>query len=1368
MRTYLLICLLLLGYYGTAQQALQKNHYSIINKDFEFTLPYEKALEHTQLDNLRYLDSRRQVPVEGTKIIIELFSAQELFTSYGKPISPFTAKKSVVEEPIKFKLSANNYFLLTTPNSSLNEQQTTTNIKIAAKETVTNFGSTLFDSGGANGNYADNETYVRTIYSDNGESPYLDFNLFSVENHFDVMYIYDGPNATSELIGAYTGGTNPKIVQASGSYLTVVFISDGSNNRAGWSALVGRGTPHASLPSPMAANTCAQAAPFCANNNPNGITFPASTDGTNTPGQGPSAEVGPSYGCLSSTPNPAWYYLQVANSGNLVLTVAGSLNNDVDFICWGPFTSPTAPCTASLTGSCAGDHSCTGNIVDCSYSTSATETCTIPNGIVGQYYLLLITNFEDMPQNINLNQTGGTGSTNCNIVSCGVTATNTGPYCVGATINLNAATTNTTATTYAWAGPGGYSAIGQSVTIPNSTLAMSGTYSVTGTTGGTVTCVATTTVTVATATPPTVASTTICAGSPGTLTATGTATSYTWSTGATTATMTDSPVTTTVYTVTGSVGTCTAAATATITAVTYTPTATPTVTSATICAGSPGTLTATGAATSYTWSTGATTAAMTASPLTTTVYTVTGSVGTCTATTTATITAVTYTPTATPTVTSTTICAGSPGTLTATGAATSYTWNTGATTATMTASPLTTTVYTVTGSVGTCTAATTATITAVTYTPTATPTVTPVTICAGATGTLTATGSATSYTWSTGATTATITDNPAATMVYTVTGSVGTCTAAATATITVVANPTLATVNSNTICLGNSVTLATSGATTYSWSPATGLSSTNTGTVTANPTNNTTTYTITGTAGTCSATPITTTVTVVSAITPTVTSNTPCATKTLTINCNPGGYIKYLWSGPGGYSSVAQNPTIPGVAVAASGTYTLVVTDAAGCINSAIVSATVNPLPFVVGGVSPACLNFPITFSATPGFASYAWSGPGGYTSSSQAPIITNATYANQGSYTVTVVDGITGCTNSNSNTTDPIIVIVNSPPTITVTNTTVCVLTTGTLTANSTHPNTTYSWTPSIELNTNIGNPVLVTPSVVAPTIYTITGQDANGCVDTTTAMVNVNGPPTVNILPAVIKGCTPQSATYTATSTSGVSDYNWSFGNGQSSTTALPSVLYSIAGTYMVKLTLTDANNCKSTATASVIAYPVPVADFNYTPDPASILDPTVTFLNATSGVEITNYSWNFGDSLNTSIDTTTTPQHTYLHVGSYPVTLIVLDANGCSDTVVKMVIIEQDFALFVPNSFTPNGDGKNEIFKAEGEGITDFKMYIFDRWGNKIFTTTDINIGWDGRINDKGGESLSADVYVWKIDLKNVSHQGKTYTGTVTMIK
>ncbi|HRH10926.1 MAG TPA: hypothetical protein PLU73_05405, partial [Bacteroidia bacterium] len=130
--------------------------------------------------------------------------------------------------------------------------------------------------------------------------------------------------------------------------------------------------------------------PFCTGNQ-SGLTFPATVNG-------PPAQPGPDYGCLMTQPNPAWYYLQVSQSGNLVILIEGQINNqpgqDVDFICWGPFASLAGICN-SLTAN---------NTIDCSYSPSPTETCNIPNGIVGEYYMVLITNFSNVQQNIVFTQ----------------------------------------------------------------------------------------------------------------------------------------------------------------------------------------------------------------------------------------------------------------------------------------------------------------------------------------------------------------------------------------------------------------------------------------------------------------------------------------------------------------------------------------------------------------------------------------------------------------------------------------------------------------------------------------------------------------------------------------------------------------------------------------------------------------------------------------------------------------------------------------------------------------------------------------------------------------------------------------------------
>ena len=137
---------------------------------------------------------------------------------------------------------------------------------------------------------------------------------------------------------------------------------------------------------------CVNSQPFCTSTP---IGFPASTNAT--------APVGPDYGCLGTQPNPAFYFLQIDQPGNITVTMQSTPLVDIDFICWGPFSDPSTMCD-SLTGA---------YIEDCSYSTAAIEDCNITNAITGQYYILLITNYSNANCNIDFSQNGGVGNTSC-------------------------------------------------------------------------------------------------------------------------------------------------------------------------------------------------------------------------------------------------------------------------------------------------------------------------------------------------------------------------------------------------------------------------------------------------------------------------------------------------------------------------------------------------------------------------------------------------------------------------------------------------------------------------------------------------------------------------------------------------------------------------------------------------------------------------------------------------------------------------------------------------------------------------------------------------------------------------------------------
>ena len=221
------------------------------------------------------------------------------------------------------------------------------------------------------------------------------------------------------------------------------------------------------------AGMCQASDPFCTSNT---YVFPG---GVNT-GQG---QPGPNYGCLGSTPNPAWYHMRINQPGDLQITMFSIPSEDIDFICWGPFIDPVAACELGLTGP---------NIVDCSYSTASTEICDIPNSQVDEYYILLITNFSNDPCDITFELTAGTGQTDCSIVPAQVS--NNGPLCVGDTLELYA--TSEPGATYEWTGPLGFTSTDQNPIIPNVTLGHAGDYQVVITVDGLVSDPAITTVVV--------------------------------------------------------------------------------------------------------------------------------------------------------------------------------------------------------------------------------------------------------------------------------------------------------------------------------------------------------------------------------------------------------------------------------------------------------------------------------------------------------------------------------------------------------------------------------------------------------------------------------------------------------------------------------------------------------------------------------------------------------------------------------------------------------------------------------------------------------------------------------------------------------
>jgi gliding motility-associated-like protein len=231
---------------------------------------------------------------------------------------------------------------------------------------------------------------------------------------------------------------------------------------------------------------------------------------------------------------------------------------------------------------------------------------------------------------------------------------------------------------------------------------------------------------------------------------------------------------------------------------------------------------------------------------------------------------------------------------------------------------------------------------------------------------------------------------------------------------------------------------------------------------------------------------------------------------------------------------------------------------------------------------------------------------------------------------------------------------------------------------------------------------------------------------------IMNVD-PPTATITSTSV--CPGDSSLLLATVIGGVRPYQYSWSQGITSTDSVAYAVPTSPTTYTLFVTDTCGNQLQQTVLVNITQ---PSAAFSSAFASAN----TVDFTDQ-SQTNIVSWFWDFGDG-NTS--TTPSPSHTYPNDQTYTftVTLIVIDANGCADTTREVITIYPDFYFYTPNSFSPNGNGMNDGYGGVGTGILSYEMYIFNRWGELIFTSRDINTRWDGTYK---GTKVHNEVFVAK---------------------
>ena len=286
-------------------------------------------------------------------------------------------------------------------------------------------------------------------------------------------------------------------------------------------------------------------------------------------------------------------------------------------------------------------------------------------------------------------------------------------------------------------------------------------------------------------------------------------------------------------------------------------------------------------------------------------------------------------------------------------------------------------------------------------------------------------------------------------------------------------------------------------------------------------------------------------------------------------------------------------------------------------------------------------------------------------------------------------------------------------------------------------------------------------------PGTYTVTlivGNDY-GCFDTLVM------PNYITIFPSPIADfksndtivCPMQPVHFSDLST-GATIWSWDFGTGVGFVNHAqnPTYYYSQPGTYTITQMVENAGGCKDskTITQMITVMANPVAYFIPDHDSLVLPDATVTFNNMSQND--TGSVWDFGNGTGSILDS---PTITYTDSGIYVVTLTVMNSSGCDSTYSHEIHVYIPQTLFIPNSFTPDDDGLDDIFLAKGMGITSFYMKILDRWGENIFESHDLLVGWDGTYKGK-----IAQVGVFAYTIEVVWYTGRTFvkSGSVTLIR
>ena len=412
----------------------------------------------------------------------------------------------------------------------------------------------------------------------------------------------------------------------------------------------------------------------------------------------------------------------------------------------------------------------------------------------------------------------------------------------------------------------------------------------------------------------------------------------------------------------------------------------------------------------------------------------------------------------------------------------------------------------------------------------------------------------------------------------------------------------------------------------------------------------------------------------------------------------------------------------------------------------------IDPVAVEITGAEITCPGESVTLTANPtGGAppfTYLWN-------TGETTQTISVTPAATTTYTVTVTDA---CLNESASNTFEVAVpilpplVLNETPDITE----ICPYLPKLLEANATggSGNYTYQWSSTFDANLGTTSSINVVPSTT--TTYTVIVSDNCGNSTMETILYTITSPLLVLTMSPNIEICPNDSVFISVTAVGGYGEYYYIWTHSGETTEG---VWVAPGSSTIYEVIVSDECQTFTVEGSMTITVVAPTADF-ITSSTTFFNGFPITFVN--QSVNAVAYEWDFG---NGNTDTFVHPTNTYDNPGMYLVTLISIDNKGCTDTIVKLINIEEEWYVYIPNTFTPDGDRNNNDFRASTLGVRSLNIGIYNRWGELIFTSPELNFTWDGTYQ---GQYVPDGTYTYNIGFITNSGRDKKIRGHVNVLK